>query len=128
MLTIIALIIIGLFALSAFWSGSETALTSLSKPRIKKIIALKKNLADPLRQWLRAPAYLLTTILIGNTVTNVLLSSLATLFMVQLFSPLGTRHTELGRGMLEFVTWLSLTFLLLVFSEIAPKIFCRAHP
>ncbi|MBN1621381.1 MAG: HlyC/CorC family transporter [Endomicrobiales bacterium] len=130
-----SIIIIFLFALSAFWSGSETALTSLSKYKIKKIIALKKSLSDPLMQWLRFPYYLLTTILVGNTITNIVLSSFATILVLHTFPDFeifpkhfGSLKFSLGRGFLEFSVWLITTFILIIFGEVTPKIFSRNNP
>lgn len=123
-----------LFALSAFWSGSETALTSLSKYRIKQIIALKKSLSKAMLRWLKSPYYLLTTILVGNTVTNLTLSFLATILVLHVFSPfiayLGQTDPQkafLGRGLLEFATWIVITLLLLILGEVTPKIYSRHH-
>jgi len=83
MLTFLGLIAITvLFCMSAFWSGSETALTSLSKYRIKKLMVTNKALSKPLDLWLRSPYYTLTTILIGNNLTNLTLSALATIVML----------------------------------------------
>jgi CBS domain containing-hemolysin-like protein len=115
------IIITVLFILSAFWSGAETALTSLSKFRIKKLIALNKSLAVPLGQWLKSPYYLLTTILVGNTVNDMLLSFLSTLVIVKIFA-------FANREIVEFFSWIVLTFLLLILGEITPKFFGRSNP
>ena len=71
---LVALVI--LLVLSAFWSGAETALTSLSKYRVKKLIAVNKSISALLGQWLKSPYYLLTTILVGNTTNDLLFSSI----------------------------------------------------
>jgi putative hemolysin len=116
-------VIILLFILSAFWSGSEIALTSLSKYKIKKLIALKKSLSVSLAQWLKTPYYLLTTVLVGNTVTNLMISFMATVLVLYIFLPL-----NFNRELLEFIVWIIITFLLLVFSEVTPKIYSRSNP
>lgn len=122
MLIFLGLASIGfLLLLSAFWSGSETALTTLSKYRVKKLMVTHKSLARPLDQWLRSPYYILTTILVGNNLTNLVLSALATVVMLEIFK-------VLPQELVEFITWLLLTFILLVFAEITPKVFCRSNP
>ena len=126
-------VIILLFLLSAFWSGSEIALTSLSKYRIKKIIALKKSLSAPLMQWLRSPYYLLTTILVGNTITNLVLSFFATVLVLHVFLPLNSFKLGIfsfihNREFLEFAVWVCITFLLLIIAEVTPKIYSRSNP
>lgn len=119
------ILLILMYLSSAFWSGAETALTSLSKYRVKKLIALNKHLAAMLGQWLKAPYYLLTTILVGNTINDLILSYVATLVMVAIFAPYGA---WLPREAVEFVNWLMVTFSLLIFGEITPKIFARRNP
>lgn len=114
-----------LFFFSAFWSAAETALTCLSKYRVKKLIALNKHLAAMLGQWLKAPYYLLTTILVGNTINDLVLSYVATLVMVAIFAPY---DAWIPREAVEFVNWLLVTGALLVLGEITPKIFARRNP
>jgi len=109
------------FSLSAFFSGSETALTSLSKYKIKKIVTLRKSLQNIFSKWLQYPQDLLTTILVGNTVVNILTSALATVIAVKTF-------TFLGREVVEFLTWIVITTMILIFGEIMPKIYSRSNP
>lgn len=122
MIPVIVASIVILFALSAFWSGTETALTSLSVTRVKKLIALNPRRAVVLKYWLEKPYYILTIILVGNTFTNMLLSSLAAVFAVSALS------WALPREVIEIVAWIGITFLLLVLGEITPKIYCRRQP
>jgi len=122
MLIFVGLIsIAGLFIISAFWSGAETSITKLSKYRIKKLIALNKPLAMPLEHWLKSPYYLLTTILVGNTVTNLAVGFISTLVAVEVFN-------FVNRSFVEFFSWIFVTFLLVVFSELTPKIYARSNP
>ncbi|MDD2524190.1 MAG: CNNM domain-containing protein, partial [Endomicrobiaceae bacterium] len=77
--------------LSAFWSASEIALNSLSKYRVKKLIVLKKTIAVPLLRWLDSPYYLLTVILTGNVVSDMMVSFLSTSLSESIFSMIN-RH------------------------------------
>ncbi len=120
---LVALVV--LFALSAFWSAAETALTSLSKYRIKKLIALNRHLSSMLGQWLKSPYYLLTTILVGNTTNDLILSSLATVIILNVCSPI---FGVVPRGLVEFIDWIGVSFLLLVIGGMTPKIFARRNP
>jgi len=117
--------IVLLFVMSAFWAGAETALTSLSKYRIKKLIALNKHLSPLLGQWLKAPYYLLTTILIGNTTNDLLFSGLATVITLHIVTPV---FPGIPRAFIEVFDWLSVTFILLIFGEMVPKVFARRNP
>jgi putative hemolysin len=110
-----------LFLVSIFWSASETALTSLSKYKIKKLIVVNKSFALPLKQWLSAPYYMLTIILVGNTLTSLAISALSTIAAGNIFS-------FVPREIIEIATWLIGTFLLLLFAEITPKIFAKNNP
>ncbi|MBT9169351.1 MAG: Magnesium and cobalt efflux protein CorC [Syntrophomonadaceae bacterium] len=121
MSVVIFLTIIALFALSAFWSGTETALTSLSVSRIKKLIAMYPRWIVSLRYWLEKPYYILILILIGNTFTNMALSSTMTVFAVRTFQ-------IISREIVEIFTWIITTFLLLIFGDITPKIYSRRNP
>jgi putative hemolysin len=118
---LLTFLLILFFIISALFSASETALTSLSRPRLKKLISQKPALAAAFSEWLAAPQYLLTTILIGNTLTNVF----ATLLAVDLafaWFPHG-RH-----GLIETGTWLAMTFILFVFADFLPKTLARHYP
>lgn len=106
--------------LSAFWSASEIALNSLSKYRVKKLIVLKKSIAEPLLRWLNSPHYLLTVILTGNVVSDMMVSFLFNSVSVEIFY-------MVNRNILDFVTWIIATFIVLVVGEITPKIYSRAN-
>lgn len=106
--------------LSAFWSASEIALNSLSKYRVKKLIVLKKSLTEPLLRWLNSPYYLLTVILTGNVVSDMMVSFLFSSLAVIIFS-------MVNRNILDVITWIVATFTVLIIGEITPKIYSRAN-
>lgn len=125
MITIAVFLLIFLYFLSAFWASSETALASLSKYRIKKIIALNKTLAGPLGVWLRSPYYLLITLLVGNTITDLLISNISSVVVLHGFSFL---FAFIPRAAVEVITWLGVTALIIIFGELTPKIYGRRYP
>jgi len=103
--------LLGFLILSAFFSGSETALFSLNKLQLKKmqkeesgwrVKSIIKLLDDPRRT--------LITILTGNMFVNIAASSLATYLAIRLFGDIGI---GIASGMM--------IFLILVFGEIVPK-------
>lgn len=111
-LIITALIL--LLLASAFFSASETAFTSFSEVRMKKIAKTSKSarLALQLRNKYDK---LLTTVLIGNNIVNIVGTSLATiLFVAMSFS------TSIGT--------LIVTVCVLIFGEIFPKTFAKMAP
>ena len=106
-----------LFLLSGFFSGSETALMSLDKLRVKYLVQKKIHRAEKLEGLLEKPESLLGAILVGNNLVNIAASVFATGLFVHLYGEQG-----------EFLTILVLTPLLLIFSEICPKTFAAKNP
>ncbi len=98
---------------SAFFSSSETALTSLSNPQAHQLIEEKG--AKSLKLWVEKPIQVLTAILIGNNIVNITASALATDLANRLLS--GTLASEWAIPVAVGV----MTFLLLTFGEITPK-------
>lgn len=99
--------------LSGFFSGSETALTSLGELKVRHMLEEDKK-AAPLKLWLEHPNKVLNTILIGNNIVNILGSVLATDFTAKLF----------GNSQIAAVTGV-MTLLVLFFGEITPKTFAK---
>jgi putative hemolysin len=115
---LIRLIVLGiLFLLSGFFSGSETALMSLDRLRVKYLVQKKRRGAEHLEALLAQPDRLLGTILVGNNLVNIAISVLATGLFVHLYGEQG-----------ELITILVLTPFLLLFSEISPKSYAAKYP
>ena len=76
--------IVILLLLSAFFSGSETALFSLSKLHIKKLEKANSNSAKRIFKLLSKTRQLLITVLVGNTLVNILSTTIATLIAIDL--------------------------------------------
>ncbi len=106
-----------LFVLSAFFSGSETALMSMDRLRVKYLAEKNRPGARKLAELLERPESLLSAILVGNNVVNIMLSVFATTLFINLFG---------GQG--ELMTILILTPLLLIFSEVCPKTYAANYP
>ena len=121
MFSILVLLLL-LICLSAFFSLSESALTSISKYRIKKLLILKKISKDILTKWLIHPQYLLTTILVGDTIVNIIISITATILFIRLLSNI------INKELIELISWLIITFITIIFCEITPKIYGRNNP
>lgn len=99
---------------SAFFSSLETALTSISAARLRKLIEERPLHANALRLWLRNPTYVLSTILIGNNIVNTLAAAIAAVLA----------HSYFANYAISIATS-SITILLLIFGEITPKTFAR---
>ena len=107
---LISLTILLLLILSAFFSGSETALTAASRPVMHRLelngnprAALVNRLSDNKER-------LIGAILLGNNLVNILASALATSVMIGMFGKAGVAYATLA-----------MTLLILVFAEILPK-------
>ena len=100
---------------SAFFSGAETALTSLSEVKVQQLIDKHPRWGIALHRWQTNTAGLLTTILIGNNIANVTASALATDLAGNFFA---NSAIPIAIGVM--------TFLLLFAGEITPKTFSLA--
>jgi putative hemolysin len=116
-LGVIGLCLIG----SAFFSSTETALTSLSYGRIQQLLDSGKK-STLLRLWLKKPNDILTTVLIANNIVNILAASLATAFSQQQLLRMGIGDREsLAVGLTVGI----MTLVILVFGEVVPKTFAK---
>ncbi len=111
-----------LLCLSAFMSSSETAFFSLTPSDIDEIENSESSQDKTIRSLLEKPQILLATILIANNFVNIALTLLLAVFTSALFD-FGTVLWA------EFViNTIVITFLLLLFGEITPKVFATLNP
>ncbi|MBU0502522.1 MAG: hemolysin family protein [Candidatus Margulisbacteria bacterium] len=106
-----------LFVLSAFFSAAETALTSLSRIKVNRLVEHKTRGARLVKEIKENPADFLSTILIGNNLVNIAASALATSMILEWFVSKGFVNTGLAIGAATGL----MTFLILTFGEIIPK-------
>lgn len=107
----------GLIILSAGFSSAETALFSLSPLHIHRIARHRPKEAKRIEQMLAAPASLLSTILIGNTVVNIAAANLGYVVAEQLLPHYGV-----------WIAIPSVTLLLVIFGDFVPKRLAVRHP
>jgi len=106
-----------LIILSAFFSGSETALMTLNRYRLRHLADEGHKAAQLAERLLKRPERLIGLILLGNNFVNILASSLATILAIRLG----------GEGAIPLAAGL-LTLVILIFSEVAPKTLAALHP
>jgi Mg2+/Co2+ transporter CorB len=106
-----------LLLLSAFFSGSETALMTLNRYRLRHLATAGHPGARLAERLLDRPDRLIGLILLGNNFVNILASSLATIIAIRLG----------GEGAIPIAAGL-LTLVILVFSEVAPKTMAALYP
>ena len=107
---VILLIIIALIAFSAFFSSAETAMMSASKIKIRNLADEGNEKAKLLLKLLENQSKMLSTILIGNNIVNIIVSSLTTILAQKLFGNIGI---TIGTAII--------TVVVLIFGEITPK-------
>ena len=105
-----------LLCFSAFFSASEMAFSSLNRIKLKNLAA-KNRRARLALKLLDAYDRLLSTVLIGNNIVNIVSSALATVLFVSAFGAKGV----------SFATLL-MTVLVLLFGEISPKTLAKESP
>lgn len=112
------LILLGvLLVLSAFFSASETAFTSISKLKVRHMLDANVKGAKYIAKILDNPNKMLTSILVGNNIVNITMTSIATALTIHYFG-------ESGTGIAAVVT----TIFILLFGEITPKTIANAFP
>lgn len=102
--------IIALIALSAYFSATETAFTSLNRIRVKNMAGEGNKRAELVLQLEENYDKLLTTILIGNNIVNITMTAISTLLFVELFGAYGPT-----------LSTIVITVIVLIFGEISPK-------
>ena len=111
------LIIIVLVIISGFFSGSETAITAVSKARIVSKAKHGNKKASFVKKLLEKKEDLITTLLLSNNLVNVLSSALATAFLYKIFGNSGIIYATL-----------IMTIILVIFAEVLPKTYAINKP
>lgn len=104
---------------SMFFSGSETAITSLGEHEARKLLEDGGREGRIVRSWVRDPVRVLSTILVGNNLANTLMGSVVTAMAIRHLSDRGNYAVPVA----VVVT----TALLLIFGEILPKAVGRLY-
>ncbi|MAH89435.1 MAG: hypothetical protein CMJ06_05290 [Pelagibacterales bacterium] len=111
------LIIFFLIILSGFFSSSETAITSISEPLIQKKVSEEDKKAIKTQKLLKKKELIISAILLGNNLVNILSSALATNILIHSFGPIGILYSTLV-----------MTSLIFIFAEVLPKIYAIRKP
>jgi len=112
-------ILVVLLVCSAFFSGSETSMMAINRYRLNALVRKGNRSAKLVNHLLARVDKLLGSILFGNTLVNVAAAALANIIILRLF---GQNDWAILLGTL------ALTFAILIFSEILPKILAASHP
>ena len=116
----LSLISVALLLLSAMASGSEVAFFSLTRSDIEELEAKESASANRVLELMKNPDRLLATILVTNNMVNICLVITVTQLVDAIF---------IFTGVWEFVfNTVIITFLLLLFGEIMPKVLSQTNP
>jgi len=106
-----------LILLSGFFSGSETALMTLNRYRLKSLADKGHKGAKLAINLLNRPDRLLGLILLGNNIVNISAATLSTIIALRLYGEIGLA-----------VAPIALTFIILIFAEVTPKTLAALKP
>lgn len=108
-----------LLALSAFFSSVETAFSSFNKIRIKNLAQGGNKRANTVLKLEEKYDKLLTSVLIGNNIVNIALSSIATIFFMDIITS--------SESLAATLSTVIITVAVLIFGEITPKVIAREN-
>lgn len=101
--------------MSAFFSSAETAITSTSSFKVRQLEKNEVKNASLLKRLINDIQNLITTILVGNNIVNIVTTTIATLFFTDVFGTKGA-----------VISPIILTIVVLIFGEITPKMIAQA--
>ena len=113
--------LVGLLLVSGFFSIAETSMMAINRYRLRHMAAQGHGGAARVEQLLKRTDKLLGAILIGNNLVNTAIATLAGLAAVQLFG-------EDRLGWAVTASTLAVSFLIIVFAEITPKVIGATYP
>jgi Mg2+/Co2+ transporter CorB len=114
--TLIIILVI-LVVISAYFSASETGMMTLNRYRLRHLSKQGNRAARRVEKLLRRPDRLISLVLIGNNLVNILASALATIVGIRLY---GNAGVAIATGVL--------TFVVLIFAEVMPKTIAALYP
>ncbi len=116
-LSTLLILLIFLIVLSAFFSGSEIGMMSINRYKLRYLVKKQNKQAIRVNQMLARPDRLLSVVLIGNTLANIVASTIATLIGQRFYGDAGVA-----------IATVLLTLLVLVFAEMTPKTLAAIYP
>jgi len=115
--TTLIVTLIVMVVVSAYFSGSETGMMTLNRYRLRHLAKQGNRAAKRVEKLLRKPDRLISLVLIGNNLVNILASALATIVGMRLYGDAGV---AIATGIL--------TFVVLIFAEVLPKTIAALYP
>lgn len=111
------LLIAAMILLSAYFSGSEVALFSLSRPELHRMASSAKKRERLLGELMASPQKILVTILVGNLLANLLIPAVSTRILLENWPAYG-----------HLIAIAVVTPLIIILCDITPKTITRSNP
>ncbi|AWR60778.1 TPA: HlyC/CorC family transporter [Proteus mirabilis] len=115
--TTLIIILIGMIFASAYFSGTETSMMTINRYRLRHAAKQGNRSAKRVEKLLQRPDRLISLVLIGNNLINIVASALATIVGMRLYGDAGV---AIATGVL--------TFIILIFAEVLPKSIAALYP
>lgn len=115
--TTLIIILIGMIFASAYFSGTETSMMTINRYRLRHSAKQGNRSAKRVEKLLQRPDRLISLVLIGNNLINIVASALATIVGMRLYGDAGV---AIATGVL--------TFVILIFAEVLPKSIAALYP
>ncbi|MBT0724812.1 HlyC/CorC family transporter [Rosenbergiella sp. S61] len=115
--TSLIIILVVMVLVSAWFAGSETGMMTLNRYKLRHHAKQGNRAAKRVEKLLKRPDLLISLVLIGNNLVNILASSLATIVGMRLY---GNTGVAIATGVL--------TFVVLIFAEVLPKTIAALYP
>ncbi|MBG2919029.1 HlyC/CorC family transporter [Proteus mirabilis] len=115
--TTLIIILIGMIFASAYFSGTETSMMTINRYRLRHAAKQGNRSAKRVEKLLQRPDRLISLVLIGNNLINIVASALATIVGMRLYGDAGVA-----------IATSVLTFVILIFAEVLPKSIAALYP
>ncbi|MBQ8393366.1 MAG: HlyC/CorC family transporter [Clostridia bacterium] len=118
------IVMIILLAMSAFFSATETAFSTFNRIRMKSMAQSGNKKAALVMKYDEKYDKMLNSVLIGNNIVNISLSSIATVFFVDIFTKM---NPDSAQSVGATISTVIVTVAVLIFGEISPKIIAKGN-
>lgn len=116
------LIIMIFIMLSALFSGSETAYTTIDEVTLMRLVREKKIKEEDMKYWAKSSS-MIPTLLVGNNIVNITASSIATVLAIRIAQAL----PNFSENIMVTISTATITVLIIIFGEILPKVLMRVN-
>ena len=116
------LIIMIFIMLSALFSGSETAYTTIDEVTLMRLVREKKIKEEDMKYWDKSSS-MIPTLLVGNNIVNITASSIATVLAIRIAQAL----PNFSENIMVTISTATITVLIIIFGEILPKVLMRVN-